>query len=325
MSRLLIAGIIGAGMLSYAGDAGAEVWQSYSFSTGQSENFHMQAIAKRVEEATDGKIRIHHTQGGGLPISGNDVQQAIAEDIVQFGQAGGGAVSFVPIFGLSRIPGLYETSQEFATAVKLLEPYFDKDFGEKGVTVLCTFLFPQQTIFSRQEIASLDDLNGLRVRVTSPEQALIVKAEGGIPVTLVSSDVPPALQQGAVDAVLTAGSGGARIWADMLTHNYRVPINWSQGFVLVNQDRFKALDADTQASIRQISREECQGMTDDLLGSEAEVMEHLAAEGLVVTEARPEDLERLREVSSKLWEDYAARIGDDGVAALAEIRQALGR
>src|SRR3546814_20817675 len=127
---------------------------------------------------------------------------------LQFGQAGGGAVSFVPIFGLSRIPGLYENGEEFAAAVDILEPYFDKDFGEKGVTVLCTFLFPQQTIFARQKVDSLEDLNGLRVRVTSPEQALIVEPAGGVPVTLVASDVPPALQQGASSEERRVGKGG---------------------------------------------------------------------------------------------------------------------
>lgn len=326
MNKALITGVIGASLLlANVNAAEAEVWQSYTFSTGKTENGRMQAIAERVEEATDGEIRIHHTRGGGLPINGNDVQQAVAEDILQFGQAGGGAVSFVPIFGLSRIPGLYENGEEFAAAVDILEPYFDKDFGEKGVTVLCTFLFPQQTIFARQKVDSLEDLNGLRVRVTSPEQALIVEAVGGVPVTLVASDVPPALQQGAVDAVLTAGSGGGRIWADMLTHNYRVPINWSQGFVLVNQARFQALDEKTQAVVRKISEEECQGMTEGLLGAEAEVMKSLAAKGLIVTEARPEDLRRLREISSGIWEEYAAEIGDDGIAALAEIRDALDR
>jgi len=325
MARVWIAGVVGVGMLGLGGTAGAETWQSYTFATGQTENTRMQAIAERVEEATGGEIEIHHTTGGGLPISGNDVQQAVAEDIIQFGQAGGGAVSFVPIFGLSRIPGLYENGEEFADAVELLRPYFDEDFAEKGVTVLCTFLYPQQTIFARQEVDELSDLDGLRVRVTSPEQALIIEALGGVPVTLVASDVPPALQQGAVDAVLTAGSGGGHIWADLLSHNYRVPINWSQGFVLVNQARFEALDDETQATIRQISEEECQGMTDGLLGGEAEVMAGLEEDGMVVTEARPDDLARLREISSSLWEDYAAEVGEDGIAALAEIRDMLGR
>mgnify|MGYP001321733349 CR=1 FL=1 len=308
-----------------ADSAVAETWQGYAYTTGAWENERLTAMAETIGEITNGELQINYTRGGGLPINGNDIQQAIAEDILQFGIAGGGAVSFIPIYGISRLPGIYMNGEDFSTAAEVLTPYLEAAFAEKGVTLLCSHLYPEQSIFATVPVESLDDLAGLRVRVSSPEQGAIVEAVGAIPVTLVASDVPPALQQGAVDAVLTAAAGGGRLWADLLSYNYRMPVNWAQGMMIVNTARLEALSPEVQGQLRELANTECQTITEGSLGSEAEWVQTLSDGGMTMVEPTEEDLARLQELSAPIWESTVAPLGEAGAEAFAAVQDALSR
>jgi TRAP-type transport system periplasmic protein len=325
MRRLFTAGIASLALMALSDRAVAQNWHSYSYTTGALENERMEALASRISEATGGKLRIRFTRGGGMPISGNDVQQAVAEDILQMGDAGTGAVSMVPIYRLARLPGLFLSGEEFSRSMDVLRPYLEKAFTEKGVTYLCAHLYPEQSIFANRKVTSLKDIRGLGVRIGTAEQSPVVEAFGGIPVNLAPADVPPGLEKGAVSAVLTAAAGGGRIWSDLLKYNYRLPINYSSGLLIVNKARFDALDSNTQAIVRKISEEECQTITKGSLGAEDEWVKKLAEKGMVFTQPVSEDVELLRTITPKLWAEQAAQIGKDGVEALAKIRAALGR
>lgn len=301
----------------------AETWQGYTYTTSVIENERLEALARRVTEATNGELTMRFTRGGGLPIGANDVQQAVAEDILQWGDAGGNAVSFVPIFGLSRLPGLYMNAEEFTQAVEVLQPYLDAALEAKGVIHLCSHLYPQQSIFTTFEINSLDDLAGKRVRVGSPQQAAIIEALGGNPVNIATPEVPSALQQNAVDAVLTASAGGGRIWADLLSHNYHIPINWAQALLLVNKARFEALPAETQTLVRDIANEECAAITAGSLGAEDEWVARMGEGGVIFTNPSEADLAKLREMSQPIWLKEVEQIGGDAADALAKVREAL--
>lgn len=317
--------VFGASLVALAGAAGAaETWQGYTYTTAVIENERLEAMAARITEATKGELTLRFTRGGGLPIGANDVQQAVAEDILQWGDAGGGAVSFVPIFGLSRLPGLYADGEQFSKAVEVLEPYLAAALEAKGVVHLCSHLYPQQSIFATYPIDSLDDLAGKRIRVGSPQQGAIIEALGGIPVNVATPEVPSALQQNAVDAVLTASAGGGRIWADLLTHNYHIPINWAQALVLVNKARFDALPAETQTLVRDIANEECATITQGSLGAEDEWVKKLGEGGITFAEPTEADLAKLREMSEPIWAKEVEAIGGDAAEALAKVREALG-
>ena len=100
-----------AGLALTMTTAAAETrWQGYTYQpkTGVPEYDYLPRIAKNVEKATDGQLVISVVPGGALPIKGNDVANAVADDLVQFAGATSGTVSLVPIYGMSRLPLLFK-------------------------------------------------------------------------------------------------------------------------------------------------------------------------------------------------------------------------
>lgn len=77
--------------------------------------------------------------------------------------------------------------------------------GGRNVTALSTFVHSPNAIISKRPIATLDDLAGLKIRVLgSPFQIEPMRAIGATPVPMPLSEVMPALQTGAIDAVISS-------------------------------------------------------------------------------------------------------------------------
>ena len=83
-------------------------------------------------------------------------------------------------------------------------PEMQKVMRERfGAQIVGTFAFPQQVFFCRDEISSLADLKGKKVRVQGVSQSDLVKALGASSVTIPFGEVVPALEKGVVDCGIT--------------------------------------------------------------------------------------------------------------------------
>jgi TRAP-type C4-dicarboxylate transport system substrate-binding protein len=330
MQRIVLAAVITASALSFGGSASAaELWQGYTYlpSAANVEVKYLEEAAKVIGEATRGQIRIRVTPGGGLPIKADDIAQAIADDVIQYGQGSANMVAFSPISGLARVPGLYANMDEYRKAAEILTPYIKRELESKGIVLLGQYDYPEQTLFgATDKLQSINEMKGLKVRVSTPSQAAVISALGGVPITVATPEVAPALQQGRVDAVITANAGGGRLWIDMLKVNYRLVINYSYGMFLVNKKRFDALPADQKAAVARISAEAAGNVTRDMVGQETDLRQGFARDkGMKVAEASAADIREVVRVSGPIWEDEARKAGPDGLKVLAEIRRVLGK
>ena len=306
----------------------AELWQGYTYipSATNPEVTHFEEAAKAIDQATNGQLKVRIATGGSLPIAAKDIQQAVADDVVQIAEVTGTVVSFLPIYGISRLPGLFNSREDYNKGMAILEPYFKKHLEAKGVAYLGLYDYPPQTIFRHDgDLNSLSDLKGLKVRVSSPQQGVVVEAFGGVPVTLATPEVAPALQQGRIDALITANAGGGRIWIDMLDSNNRTVINWSSGLIIANKARLEALPQDQQDAVRRIATELAGNVSHDLTTQEDQLIAQFSKEnGVHYIKPTPEDVAAIGKVAQPLWEEEAAKAGADGTKALEEIRKALG-
>jgi TRAP-type C4-dicarboxylate transport system substrate-binding protein len=179
--------------------------------------------------------------------------------------------------------------------------------------------------FSSKKLISLADIKGQKIRVTSPEQSEFIRRLGGIPVTIGAPQVPSALDRGVVDGVLTASTGGGNIWKDLLKYNYRLGINYFNSVLIVNSERFAKLSPDVQSKVRKIVGDNMPLITKAMADDEDDLTRKFADGGMTVTKEDPQDIEAGTKLIAPYWEEWARTQGPDAIAALKQVRTAIGR
>lgn len=322
---LLRTATLAAGLITTAA-VQAVTWTSYTF--GPSDTLGnvqgMKAIMEQIEKETDGAVTFRLHLAGQLPIKATNITQAVGEGVIQFGEDGF-FLGNVPIAGILRLPMLIHGEEEFLRAQEVMRPYIEEGFAEQGVVVLGHYVFPFQVAFANAPITSLADLEGMKMRVSSPEQAAFVEAFGGIGITLGGAEVPPALQRGTIDGVFTASAGGGKIWGDMLTHNYRIPVNYFNAVYVVNKGAFEALAPELQATIRSVVERMAPATTARIASEEEAITEKLRNAGMVVTHPEADEVARATERMQSYWDRWAEERGPKAQEALQKVRAVLGR
>jgi TRAP-type C4-dicarboxylate transport system substrate-binding protein len=278
----------------------------------------------QIEKETGGELSIRLHLGGSLPINTTTITQAVSDDVVQMGDDGY-FLGNVPIGGVLRLPMLLRTLSDYDKAAAIMTPYLTRAFEKKGLVVLGQYLYPFQVAYSSKKLTSLADFKGQKIRVTSPEQGEFIKRLGGIPQTIGAPQVPSALDRGVVDGVLTANTGGGNIWKDLLKYNYRIGINYFNSVIIANKERFEKLTPETQDKVRKIITANLPLITKAMQDEEEDLTKKFADGGMTITRENPEEIDAAVKVMAPYWEEWAKTQGPDAVAALKQVRAAIGR
>lgn len=322
--RALVFGLAGA--LVAATAIAAENWKAYTYlpNAKLAGAIGHQQIIDAVEKAAGGELKFQLNLSGSLPIAATDITQAVADNIVQFGDDGF-FLGNITIGGILRQPMLIKDTAEYAKALAIVQPHIEKAYEQKGVIVLGTYNYPLITLFGSKPITKLEDIAGKKLRLTSPEQAGFLKAFGGSGITISPPEVPSALQRGAVDGALTATAGGGRIWGDFFTHNYRLGTDFFQGFLIVNKAAFSKLPPAVQKVMRETTAKTTPQITAQMVKEENETLDALKAKGMLVFEPKPEEVAEATKRMGPIWDEWAKAKGPEHVKVMAEVRKALGK
>lgn len=306
--------------------ASAATWTTYTFGPAESlGNVQgLKRILSDIEKNTNGEVKFRLRLAGSLPIQATNITQAVGNGTILFADDGF-YLGNIRIAGVLRLPMLLRTQDEYKKAFNIMEPYINREFERKGVVVLGHFLFPHQVAFSTKPLTKLADFKDQKMRASSPEQAAFIQRAGGIPVAMGGAEVPSALQTGTIDGVFTASAGGGKIWGDMLKYNYRLPVNYFDGFYIVNKAAFDKLSPQNQKKMRDSVQRLAPTTTAQLYKEEDEVTAMLKEKGMIITVPTAEDTEAATKLVSAYWDEWATEQGGDAIQALAEVRKALGR
>lgn len=150
------------------------------------------------------------------------------------------------------VPLVALTADEARAMVEAAKPMVADIYRDRfNAEVLAIAPYPPQVVFCNHEIATLDDMIGLKVRASGRMTAKLLEALGAEGVNVSFSEVPGALQNGVVDCAVTgAGSGYSAGWWEVSTHLLPLPLGgWDPVVTAMNLDKWNSLDADTQAAI----------------------------------------------------------------------------
>lgn len=156
------------------------------------------------------------------------------------------------LLGLDLV-GLNPSFDEGRKTVEAFEAAVDERLQERFDTkLLGIWPFGPQVLFCKPEIASLADIDGLKVRTYDQNLANFVASLGATPVPMGFADVHQSLARGVVDCAITGpSSANSALWPEVATHvlpiavqiavqGYGMNLNVWNGFSEEEQGRIQA-------------------------------------------------------------------------------------
>jgi TRAP-type C4-dicarboxylate transport system substrate-binding protein len=323
--RAVMAGVA-AGALTATRSSAATTWQAYTYNPvgTVASVLGFKRLIDGFQKAAKGDIIVSLHLGGSLPIAGNNITQAVSENVVQLADDGF-ATGNIPITAVLRLPMLLLSVSDMLKAMAILKPYLERDYARKGIVVLGQYTYPFQVIWGRKKITSLGDIKGLKLRVTSVEEGEFIYRFGGTPITMNTADVAAALDRGVVDGALTASSGGGITWKDLLHWRYGFPTSFVNSTFVVNQADDARLPAALRDALPGIGDEAAQWATNEMQRQEDAITADMAKSGMAVTAATPADIALAVQKMQSYWPEWTKAHGPEAVEVLGKIRAAVGR
>ncbi len=306
--------------------ASAQAWNLYTYMSVPA-NSAAQANMKLAEEMakfTNNELKIRVHLGGTLQINAANIGAAVADNVVQMGDDAfmSGAM---PIGDLVRLPLMIRDETDLKKALAVMTPYIERGYDKRGIVLLGTYVWPQQTFWSRKKIASLADVRGQKLRTPSPEIGEVVKRLGGVSITMGTAEVSTALERGVVDGSLTASSGGAYMWKDQLKYNYQLPTGHINGHIIANKAEFMKLKPEVQAALKKNASQISENLNKQFLADEKERAVTMAKDGMIFVVPTAAEFAEAEAKVKPYWDEWAKSKGPEAVEALAKVRAALGR
>lgn len=185
----------------------------------------------------------------------------------------------------------------------------------------------QYGISTRQEINSLDDLKGMKIRAVGLF-GKIVEELGGSATVVPGAEIYTALQLGTVDGlVYSAEANAATGLQEFLKTTILEPnMNSGAGHFLFNKDSWDALPADLQQVISDAARYGNMAHAAEYAAVEAVGVGKLEAAGVKMLSLSEEDQARLKAIVLAQWDEIAARseLAAKAVEIVKEQQRAIG-
>lgn len=270
-----------------------------------------QKFADVVATETAGKVKITTHPGGSLGFKGPEMFAAVRDGLVPISDMLlQQQVGDQPLLGLQSLPYLMNTYEDQVAFQKYYRPLLEQIFSENNQKLLFTVPWPQQQVWTKKAIKSIDDFAGIKIRSSDASATEIFKAAGMTPVQLPWGEVIPSLATGAIDAVGTSSPSAVdgSFW-EFLKYGYPTRHTWNLDAVSVNLDAWKALSAEDQAKIAEISKRLEPAFWQSAQDADAANMKKLADHGMILGDLDDATRAELRKRAEPLRAAALAKMG----------------
>lgn len=222
--------------------------------------FHTQnaiRYARDIKAATDGRVSITVHPGAVLGIKGPDSLRAAADGIVPLVEmAGFQQVGRAPLLGLESLPFLVDTQEELGVLYSIMRDDIEAMFEEQGLKLLYIVPWPNQNLYMKTPIHTLEDLQGVKIRSQDVNTTQLMRELGLVPLQMPAADVVPALATGAIDATMTSTTTGAaqKYW-EFLDYIYRSNHIWVSNMLVINARTWARLSTADQQAIEGLNKQ----------------------------------------------------------------------
>lgn len=254
---LTILSLITVGQSSLVAKTHRLTMASQNPATSPSHMYTIMPWVKQVEKATNGQVKIQVFAGQTLT-KGKDTWEALKNGIADVGWCFHGYwPGLTPRADVISLPALpFTTAEKGSEALwKLYErfPSIQKEFSDNKVLLLFTS-DPYILITRNKQVKKLEDMDGLKIRMSGGPPTDQMKALGGVPMLIPMPNNYISLQKGVIDGM------GAPWEAIQTFRLYEVvkyytdaPFSSVYFSISMNKRKWNSLPADIQKAIMSVS------------------------------------------------------------------------
>ncbi|KPQ04313.1 MAG: TRAP-type C4-dicarboxylate transport system, periplasmic component [Rhodobacteraceae bacterium HLUCCA12] len=272
-----------------------------------------------VTEATGGEVTFEH-----YPAQ----QLGSARDMLSLAQTGVADLAFVvPIYTTDELPlsGIYDLPGGPFTSCEGVEAFLDlatgdgilarEEYEPNGVRVLMAVVQPPFQVFTASRpIASIHDLEGLKLRSAGGAQDMTASALGIVPVMITAPETAEAISRGTIDgAILASVSVEAYGMTDLIQYatdgaNFgSAALTWS-----ISEERFQSFSPEVQEIMvqagRDVSMAACQTIENDV----AAAVDTWRDNGVTIVEFPADEQAEMTAMFDEIGREWAQALDERG-------------
>lgn len=328
MRKLAICAVTFAASLSSAQAADYELKMSSMFpATHFANTLAMIPWAEEIELRTDGRVTFTLFGAG----------SALGDATKQFDQVRAGVVDVavgIPAIPRGRHPKSVLIELPFTVpdatvgtcAMMAMREDLASDYP--GAKILNLTVTEPSAAHTKQEVASLDDLQGLRIRTPTPAITAMLEEIGATPVGMPPTDIYESVERGVIDGnIMPWGPVGAFKLQEVLLYHLDAAINPVAMYTVFNQRRFDSLPEDIQTIIEEVSDEVFSNWPRWWNETDQEAIQDAKDAGNIIVPMSDADREAWRERLQPVITNYLANDADmpeeEATALYAAIGEAV--
>ncbi len=278
-------------------------------------------FGKCVGEKTGGAIEIVVHPNGSL-YNGADIKRA-----VQSGQAPIGERLLSahenenPLFGFDALPFIATSFDASDALYEAVEPALRDLLDSQNLVLIYSAQWGPQGIYTKKEINSAADFQGIKFRAYNAATARIAELAGMIPVQIEAAELSQALATGVAEAFISSGTTGvdSKVW-ESLTHWYDVKAWIPRNTVFANKDAFEALPQDQQDAIMACGAEAAEQGKVTARDLADDLVQTLKDNGMQVVEPSDQLKADLEGYGKVIVDEWLAKADDATKAAIESYR-----
>jgi TRAP-type C4-dicarboxylate transport system substrate-binding protein len=281
----------------------------------------MQPWIKKVEAATKGRVKIELYASQTLT-KGPDTWNAVKSGVADIGWCFHGYwPELTPLSDVVTLPSLPFTKAEKGSEVlwKLYEkfPAVQREYRDVQPLMLWTSN-PYILVTTKKQVKTLEDLKGMKIRVTGGPPTAQMRALGAVPTLIPMPDNYMALDKGTIDGMGAPWEAihGFRLY-EVLRNYTMVPLSAVYFSMSMNKQKWESLPKDVREAIMSVSGLEGSKFFGKNFFDEAEsgVLERVKAGKHTLNRyvPPPQELERWRKVAGEpLWNEWVKTMQSKG-------------
>ncbi|PTY38007.1 C4-dicarboxylate ABC transporter substrate-binding protein [Saccharospirillum sp. MSK14-1] len=290
------------------------------YADGTHHTQNVRQFADDVATATDGEMEIIVHSGASL-VKHPEIHRAVRSGQVPIGEVFMGLLGNEnPLYQADNIPFLV-TSFDGAKALwDATRPEVEAAMAEQGLQLLYAVPWPPQGFYSKEEITSGADFEGMRMRAYSATTSRMSELLGATPTTVQTPEIPQAFSTGIIEAMATSPTTGVSSQAWDYTDYYLDARAWiPKNMVFVNARAFSRLPSEVQEAVLEAAAAaETRGWEMAIAETDAKTAE-LADNGITVYTPNADLTETLGNVGQTMTNEWFEEMGYDSDNPIADI------